>query len=90
MYHDRVLFPRKLKNQRGELVFDLHPAKLLLRQDIEEKKHIGKTPRELWNARIEYQQFKPSIFTHRIYQEIRRVKMVNFLNQQREEKGKFE
>ncbi len=37
--HDRCLFPRQPVNHRGELVFDLHPAKLLLRADVK----AGKT-----------------------------------------------
>ena len=60
--HDRALFPRKLTNSKGELVFDLHPAKDLLRADIEKEKHKGKKPSELWASHSEYKQFDKGIF----------------------------
>jgi hypothetical protein len=42
--HDRLLFPRQPTNERGELVFDLHPAKRLLREDLRTQRHVGLTP----------------------------------------------
>jgi len=35
--HDRLLFLRKHTNHNGELVFDMNPAKLLLKQDVAKK-----------------------------------------------------
>ena len=35
---DRRLHPRRYVNHRGELVFDLSPAKYLLREDVQNKK----------------------------------------------------
>jgi len=82
---DRKIFPRRYINTRGEPVFDLHPAKDLLRQDVAEKKHRVLTPQELWRSRMEYQDFDKSIFRNRIYQAVRREKFLNYLQQQREE-----
>ena len=45
--HDRRLFPRQTENNRGEPVFDLSAAKLLLRADIAEGKHHRMTPSQL-------------------------------------------
>ena len=76
---ERQLFPRETHNQRGEPVFDLSPAKPLLRDDIKMKRHEGMTPSEFQQTRPEYKQFKKTKFKFRIYQEIRRQKFVNYL-----------
>lgn len=86
LVHDRILFPRNEKNARGELVFDLHPAKNLLRADIDEGKHNELTPSQLQKTRPEYMLFAANKFKHRIYQEIRRTKFVNYLELEREKK----
>jgi hypothetical protein len=70
-------------HQRSEPVFDLSPAKLLLRADVMEGKHHRMTPTELKNSRIEYRPFKAKKFKHRIYQEVRRQKFINYLNLKR-------
>ena len=85
LVHDRSLFPRKVRNSRGEIVFDLHPARDLLREDVAANKHIGTKPRHLWRTRSEYQEFDLNIFRSRIYQEVRRVKFLNYLQFKREE-----
>lgn len=86
LMHDRGLFPRQERDARGALVFDLHPARDLLREDVAAKKHIGIEPRHLWKTRPEYQEFDLATFRNRIYQEIRRVKFINYLNLKREDK----
>jgi len=86
--HDRCLFPRRLVNDRGQLVFDLHPAKLLLRADVIAGKHLRMTPRELQMTSVSYQMFEPDIFRQRIYQEVRYSKFVNYLKERRT-KGLF-
>ena len=86
LIHDRRLFPRKLTNRRGELVFDVHPAKELLRHDINAEKQLQNTPKLLWKSRPEYQEFDMNIFRNRIYQEKRRRRFLNYLQHKREEK----
>jgi hypothetical protein len=81
--HDRRLFPRQLANRRGELVFDLHPAKLLLRAEILAGKHLTMTSRELQLTKVSYQIFEADIFRQRIYQAVRRSKFVNYLKERR-------
>jgi hypothetical protein len=66
--HDRHLFPRHAENHRGEPVFDLSAAKLLLRTDVKEGKHHHMSPSQLQQSRVEYQPFNPRKFKHRIYQ----------------------
>lgn len=86
--HHQKLFPRQTHNARGELVFDVHPAKLLLREDIVMEKHLTMTPQDLQASRPEYALFKKKKFQERIYQEVRYQKFVNWLNIQREIKGR--
>jgi hypothetical protein len=83
MLHDRQLHPRQLKNHRGELVFDLHPAKLLLREDIKAGTHAEMVPSQFQRTRAEYEEFDPDIFRQRIYQEERYQKYWNWLDDKR-------
>ena len=82
--HDRVICPRKSVNSRGEPVFDMSPAKDLLRSDIKEGRNMGIKPSEFQKTRPEYAAFKPPIFAGRIDQEIRRNKYINHLQAKRE------
>jgi hypothetical protein len=85
--HDRRLHPRKSHNQRGEPVFDLdQEAKKQLQEDIKNKLHKTMTPMELQSSRAIYMKYKPEKFRFRIYQEIRRVKFLNYLEKQRTKK----
>jgi hypothetical protein len=68
--HDRLLFPPQTENHGGEPVFDLHPAKHLLRGDVEEGRHMEITPTQLQNSCGEYQDFTAKKFKHQIYQEV--------------------
>jgi hypothetical protein len=77
LLHDRELHPRETHNKRGEPIFDLSPAKPLLRADVAANRHVGIGPREFQKTRPEYMEFRPEIFNHRIIQEVRRVKFVN-------------
>ena len=87
--HDRHLCPRQMENHRGHPVFDLSPAKLLLRQDVADRKHLIMTPTELREFRIvEYGPFGKREFKHRIYQAIRREKFINWLEHKRDVKYK--
>jgi hypothetical protein len=83
MSHDRELQPRQLKNHRGELVFDLHPAKLLLRQDVKAGVHAQMVPSQFQGTRAEYEEFDRDIFRQRIYQEERYQKYWNWLDDKR-------
>ena len=89
MLHDRQLYPRQLKNCRDELVFDLNPAKLLLRKDIAAGVHAEMTPSQFQGTRAEYQEFDRDIFRQRIYQEERYQKYLNFLGDKRTEKQRL-
>ena len=80
---DRQLHPRQSHNHRGEPVFDLSPAKALLREDIQNKVHERMTPSELQASRDEHKPFKPKKFSDRINQEVRRSKHIYYLNLKR-------
>ena len=85
---DRLLYPRQTHNDRGEPLFDLSVAKLLLREDVKANRHVTMKPSEFQRTRTEYMPFKPSIFKHRIYQEVRRKKYLYYLELKRAEKLK--
>ena len=70
LQHDRKLHPRKLVNARGEPVFDLSPAKLLLQQDVKNKKHVSMMLAVLRQSRKEYLVFDCCISAHALYYEI--------------------
>jgi hypothetical protein len=80
---DRLVHPRQTTNPRGELVFDIHPAKRLLRMDIANGLHKSMSPSELQATRPAYGEFKLRVFKHRIYQEVRRTKFLRWLEIQR-------
>ena len=82
---DRRVHPRKDRNCRGELVFDIHPAKYLLRMDVANGVHLKLKPMALRKTRPAYMEFKPEIFKFRIYQEVRRVRYFNYLRLKEEE-----
>ena len=71
----------------GEPVFDVSPAKKLLRHDIKIGKHIDQNFNVLGQSTW-YQVFKKSTFKQIVYQQIRRWKFINYLNEKRMEKRK--
>ena len=87
--HDRLLHPRQTHNHRGEPVFDMDiEAKEQLRYDIKIKLHKRMSPMEIWELREVYTKYKLDKFRPRIYQEIRRIKFLNWLEKKRTEKRK--
>src|SRR6056300_952706 len=86
MKEQMLLYPRKLKNERGELVFDLHPAKMMLRHDVRNGRHEKMTPGQLQDSRTIYKPFLKEIFRQRIYQEVRYQKYCNWLEDKRTKK----
>jgi hypothetical protein len=85
---DKLMHTRQDRNNRGELVFDLHPAKLLLREDVESGLHDQMTPSDFQATRPEYMLFKPNKFKERIYQEVRRKKFLYYLELKRVQERK--
>lgn len=75
-------------DKKGWLIFDKSPAKLLLREDVKDKKHQGLTPSAFQATRPEYKMFDLKIFKHRIYQEIRRQKFIFHCELERRSKGR--
>ena len=69
---------------KGKLVFDIHPAKKLLREDVKNGVHKHLKPKEMQKTRWAYMEFSLQIFTHRIYQEVRRKKFLHFMNLKRQ------
>lgn len=75
--NSRTVYPRSPLNRNGEPVFDMSPAKDLLRQDI--KAGLGKTmtPEEIRSRHSEYGVFEKSVFHNHVRQEIKRQKRLN-------------
>jgi hypothetical protein len=57
----RELYPRQLRNERGELVLNLHEAKALLRADVKAGKHASMVPSHFQGRRTEYEEFDGDI-----------------------------
>ena len=63
LQHDRSIYLRQSKNERGEPVFDLHPkAKKYLERDVLEEKHLQMSAAELQASRNAYRPFKKKFF----------------------------
>jgi hypothetical protein len=86
--HHRSLHPQQTHDNKGRPIFDVHPAKPLLQEDVRMKRHLGMSPMALKATRQEYQDFDLDIFRQHIYQEVRRQKFIYFLNVKRAEKQK--
>ena len=84
--HDLTVRKRSKYNRRGELKFDYHPAKLLLRADVKNGVHKTLGLGQLWKKHAEYQAFLKRKFSERLRQEVRRSKFVYYMNRKREKK----
>ena len=81
---DQEISPGKDRNTRGELCFDLHPAKHLLRMDVANGVHKNMSRKELKRTRPAHIQFQSKIFKHQIYQKEHQKRFLNFLVEKRE------
>jgi len=68
-------------------VFDVSEARMLLRGDVVDEKHLTMQPALLHQSRREYNPFKPRKFKKRIYRAVRGIKFINYLEQERAVKG---
>jgi hypothetical protein len=82
------VFPDQDRNNRDELVFDLHPAKLLLREIVESGENEQMTPSDFQATSPEYMLFKPHKFKERIYQEVKHKKYLYCLEHRGFKKGR--
>lgn len=69
LYMDRLLHPREQYNARGEPEWVEHEAKDLLSIDMDEGLHKQMTKQELYNSRMQYQDFTLETFRGHVYQE---------------------
>lgn len=86
--HHRSLHPQQTRDHQGRPIFDVHPAKPLLQEDVHMKRHLEMSPMVLKATRREYGDFDLKTFRQHIYQEVRRQKFIYFLNVKRAEKQK--
>jgi hypothetical protein len=79
--NDQALYPRQRHNARGQKIFDLDAAKLLLREDIKAGEHLKfERPAMLKGKRLEYKEWGNKQFSDRIRQEIKRNKYFHYLD----------
>lgn len=83
--HDRLLYPQRSHNDRGEKIFHLTEAFQLLKQDVANKLHKKMKPSKLKQTRAEYADFSLQVFDRKIRQAVRRERLINWLNDKREE-----
>jgi len=81
----RARNPRQTTNNQGDPVIDLMPVKDLIREDVEKERHVGLTPSQFQQTRVEYQALRPVKFKERLYQEIRRKKHIFDMNEKSKE-----
>ena len=87
--HDRLKCPQKTHNEKGEKIFYWTEAMELLKQDIDDGKHLTMTPTQLQATRPnEYGEFPLKIFDRRIRQAIRKKRLINWKNDKREDYAK--
>lgn len=75
--NSRAFYPRAEFTRKGEKVFDLSPAKELLRQDIKTGHVNQMTPEQIRLSRPEYLEFGKTVFHGHVRQAIRREKFDN-------------
>jgi len=85
-HHDRFLYARQDRNKYGKLVFDVHPAKEKLREDVKRGLHKLMDHHQLRNSRPEYLPFSPETIRRRILQEEKRQRFIHHLEEQRTKK----
>lgn len=66
--HDLAIV--KESRPTGEVAWHRSPAYLLLKRDVDKKRHTRYSPKQLWLKREEYQQFDLKSFRKHIYQEV--------------------
>lgn len=71
--------PAPIYNHRGEPQWNGSEAKTLLKNDIEEGKHLTMLPSELRLTKPQYQDFEPDTFRWKIRQEARTKKYLHTL-----------
>ena len=86
---DLKLFPPKSKRADGTPLWDSHPAKYLLREDVAAMKHTKMKPSQLRLTRDEYKEFGLKEFRQHVYQENRRRRFCNWLNERRQKQKKI-
>lgn len=74
--HDMKLFP---KEKRNDADFDLY---VLLREDVENGKHLELTPLQLRKTRKEYMEVDQAYFRKKFSHAVRRKTFFNWLNEQ--------
>jgi hypothetical protein len=80
----RALYPRPTHDHKGVILWDGSDAQRFLKQMVEEGKHLGKAPKELWENdndlwKSAFQVFSLEVFRKHIYQELRLKKHKHYL-----------
>lgn len=69
--HEKLLFPRKERNIRGQFFWDTHIANLSLHEDVKNGIADQLKPSKLRETRVAYQDFSPEVFCGHVHQEKR-------------------
>ena len=69
--HEKLLFPRKERNIRGQFFWDTRIANLSLHEDVKNGIADQLKPSKLRETRVEYQDFSPEVFCGHVHQEKR-------------------
>lgn len=84
--HDRSLYPKQEILENGERRWEGSPAEHLLSQDKSNGLIEGRSPKELWLSRPQYQEFSLKVFRRHIYQAEKTEKYLNYLQEKQAKK----
>ena len=78
----------KTHNHRGELILHLSDVHDLLREDVQDNKHLGLTPSDFQSTRPEYAGIDTTKFKERVKYEEKRKKFIFHCDLKRQKKGR--
>jgi len=68
---DRLIFPKRDFNYRGEAEWQNSKAQELLKKDIDTGRHLSQTKEKLWLSKREHQEYDLNIFRGFVHQELK-------------------
>ena len=74
---DRLVYPKSTINLMDKPEWDGSEAQICLEHDLDDDLHKEMSPQELWQSRLQYQEFELDVFRGHIYQELHTRKWRN-------------
>ena len=84
--HDRMIFPERTEDAKGEPVWQGSKAQELLRRDLKDKEKMKLRPKLLHMEEEEYLEFSLENFRNRIYSERKAMQRIVYIKKKRAKK----